>query len=98
MRAVPPSASTTSLSHSRRYSATPVTLNPRRAPPRGTGTGPRRLSIRLTLHVVATAVGGPEVLALVDEPDRSPGPGEVVLDVRAAGVNPVDFKRYAGRM
>lgn len=50
----------------------------------------------MALHVVATAAGGPEVLALVDEPDREPGPGEVVLDVRAAGVNPVDSKRYAG--
>ncbi len=50
----------------------------------------------MTLHVVATALGGPEVLALVDEPDREPGPGEVVLDVRAAGVNPIDYKRYAG--
>jgi NADPH2:quinone reductase len=50
----------------------------------------------MALHVVATAVGGPEVLALVDEPDREPGPGEVVLDVRAAGVNPVDYKRYSG--
>jgi NADPH2:quinone reductase len=50
----------------------------------------------MTVHVVATAAGGPEVLALVDEPDREPGQGEVVVDVRAAGVNPIDFKRYAG--
>jgi NADPH:quinone reductase-like Zn-dependent oxidoreductase len=50
----------------------------------------------MALHVVATAAGGPEVLELVDEPDREPGPGEVALDVRAAGVNPVDYKRYAG--
>ena len=50
----------------------------------------------MSMHVVATALGGPEVLALVDEPDRAPGPGEVVLDVRAAGVNPIDSKRYAG--
>ena len=50
----------------------------------------------MALHVVATAVGGPEVLELVDEPDREPGSGEVLLDVRAAGVNPVDSKRYAG--
>ncbi len=52
----------------------------------------------MSLHVVATAVGGPEVLELVDEPDRSPGVGEAVLSVRAAGVNPVDFKRYGGGM
>jgi NADPH:quinone reductase-like Zn-dependent oxidoreductase len=46
--------------------------------------------------VVATAYGGPEVLALVEEPDRAPGPGEAVLEVRAAGVNPADWKSYGG--
>jgi NADPH:quinone reductase len=48
--------------------------------------------------VVATAFGGPEVLAVVQEPIAQPGPGEVALDVRAAGVNPVDWKRYSGAM
>jgi NADPH:quinone reductase len=48
--------------------------------------------------VVATAYGGPEVLALVDEPVAEPGPGEVRVEVRAAGVNPVDWKRYSGAM
>jgi NADPH2:quinone reductase len=51
----------------------------------------------MALRVVATSAGGPEVLDLVYEPDPDPGPGEVVLDIRAAGVNPVDVKRYAGR-
>ncbi|MEO5901479.1 MAG: NADP-dependent oxidoreductase [Ilumatobacteraceae bacterium] len=46
--------------------------------------------------VVATAFGGPEVLELIDEEVRSPGPGEVLLEVRAAGVNPVDYKLYSG--
>jgi NADPH:quinone reductase-like Zn-dependent oxidoreductase len=46
--------------------------------------------------VVATAFGGPEVLAVVDRPAGRPGPGEVLLEVRAAGVNPVDWKRYGG--
>jgi NADPH:quinone reductase len=46
--------------------------------------------------VVATAFGGPEVLALVDLPVGAPGPGEVLLDVRAAGTNPVDYKAYSG--
>jgi len=50
----------------------------------------------MTKRVVATAAGGPEVLELVEEPDREPGPGEVLIEVRAAGVNPVDYKRYAG--
>src|SRR5688572_16740840 len=34
--------------------------------------------------------GGPEVLKLEDAPDPAPGPGQVVVAVRAAGVNPVD--------
>jgi NADPH:quinone reductase-like Zn-dependent oxidoreductase len=46
--------------------------------------------------VVATAYGGPEVLALVEEADRPPGQGEAVLQVRAAGVNPADWKSYGG--
>jgi NADPH:quinone reductase-like Zn-dependent oxidoreductase len=50
----------------------------------------------MTKRVVATAAGGPEVLELVEAPDREPGPGEVLIEVLAAGVNPVDYKRYAG--
>jgi NADPH:quinone reductase-like Zn-dependent oxidoreductase len=46
--------------------------------------------------VVATAYGGPEVLSVVDEPVPDPGPGEVRIAVRAAGVNPVDYKAYSG--
>jgi NADPH:quinone reductase len=46
--------------------------------------------------VVAPSYGGPEVLALVDQPDRPPGTGEAVLEVRAAGVNPADWKSYGG--
>jgi NADPH2:quinone reductase len=34
--------------------------------------------------------GGPEVLKLEDVPDPTPGPQQVVVSVRAAGVNPVD--------
>ncbi len=34
--------------------------------------------------------GGPEVLKLEDVPDPQPGPGQVVVDIRAVGVNPVD--------
>lgn len=34
--------------------------------------------------------GGPEVLQLEDVPDLSAGPGQVVVQVRAIGVNPVD--------
>ncbi|HEY3759676.1 MAG TPA: NADP-dependent oxidoreductase [Solirubrobacteraceae bacterium] len=45
--------------------------------------------------VVATAFGGPEVLSLVDEPLDGPGGGEVRLAIRAAGINPIDWKRYS---
>ena len=46
--------------------------------------------------VVATAFGGPEVLALVDEDVAAPQAGQVLLEVRAAGVNPIDWKLYSG--
>jgi NADPH2:quinone reductase len=46
--------------------------------------------------VVATAFGGPEVLSLIEVPVRPPGPGEVQIQVRAAGVNPIDYKSYTG--
>jgi NADPH:quinone reductase-like Zn-dependent oxidoreductase len=36
--------------------------------------------------------GGPEVLQLVDVDRQEPGPTEVLVRVRAAGVNPVDWK------
>jgi len=50
----------------------------------------------MTRAVVATAYGGPEVLRLVDVDPGRPGPAEVVLEVRAAGVNPADWKSYSG--
>jgi NADPH:quinone reductase-like Zn-dependent oxidoreductase len=42
--------------------------------------------------------GGPEVLEMVDLPDSHPGPGEVRIAVRAAGVNPSDWKKRKGLM
>lgn len=36
------------------------------------------------------AAGGPEVMQLQDVPDLQPGPDQVVVEVRAVGVNPVD--------
>ena len=46
--------------------------------------------------VLATAYGGPEVLSIADEPVPPPGPGEARIEVRAAGVNPIDWKAYSG--
>ncbi|MDN3355236.1 NADP-dependent oxidoreductase [Actinomadura sp. DC4] len=42
--------------------------------------------------------GGPEVLEIVELPDPHPGPGQVRIAVRAAGVNPSDWKKRAGLM
>jgi NADPH2:quinone reductase len=48
--------------------------------------------------VIATAFGGPEVLAIVDEPVGRPGPGEVSVEVRAVGTNPIDYRVYSGEL
>ncbi|WP_327358953.1 NADP-dependent oxidoreductase [Streptomyces sp. NBC_01304] len=42
--------------------------------------------------------GGPEVLEIVDLPDPHPEPGQIRISVRAAGVNPSDWKKRAGLM
>ncbi|MFF3915850.1 NADP-dependent oxidoreductase [Streptomyces sp. NPDC001852] len=42
--------------------------------------------------------GDPEVLEIVDLPDPHPGPGQVRIAVRAAGVNASDWKKRAGLM
>ncbi len=42
--------------------------------------------------------GGPEVLEIVDLPDPHPGPGQVRIAVRAAGLNPSDWKKRHGLM
>lgn len=65
-----------------------------RKPRNGTGWAP--VAPPMTTTVVATAFGGPEVLAVVDEPVRAPGADEVVIEVRAIGTNPVDYKLYGG--
>lgn len=41
--------------------------------------------------------GGPEVLEAVDIPRPSPGLSQVLVRVRAAGVNPTDWKHRGGR-
>lgn len=42
--------------------------------------------------------GGPEVLEIVDLADPHPGPGEVRIEVRAAGINASDWKKRQGLM
>jgi NADPH:quinone reductase-like Zn-dependent oxidoreductase len=45
-----------------------------------------------------TAYGGPEVLVWGDAPDPHPGPGQIRIAVRAASVNPIDWKVLAGML
>ncbi|QCX80158.1 Zinc-type alcohol dehydrogenase-like protein [Streptomyces sp. YIM 121038] len=45
---------------------------------------------------VYTRHGGPEVEALIDREPPRPGPGQLLVAVRAAGVNPVDHKLRGG--
>jgi hypothetical protein len=46
--------------------------------------------------IVVHPYGGPEVLKFEESPDPVPGPGDVLVRVAAAGVNPIDYKRRAG--
>ena len=47
--------------------------------------------------VVITEPGEPEVLRWLEVPDPVPGPGEVVIDVAASGVNRADLMQRQGR-
>lgn len=47
--------------------------------------------------VEVTANGGPEVLASTERPDPTPGPGQVLVEVAAAGVNFMDIYAREGR-
>jgi NADPH:quinone reductase len=46
--------------------------------------------------IVVTETGGPEVLVQAEHPDPEPGPGQVVVEAAAAGVNFIDIYRRAG--
>ncbi|GAA3464143.1 NADP-dependent oxidoreductase [Saccharothrix longispora] len=53
-----------------------------------------------TRAISQSTLGGPEVLTAITRPTPVPGPTEVLVRVRAAGVNPVDAKtrRTGGRL
>jgi alcohol dehydrogenase len=42
--------------------------------------------------------GGPEGSLVMVVPAPSPGPGDLLVEVRAAGLNPVDFKVRQGKL
>ncbi|MCY7395360.1 MAG: NAD(P)H-quinone oxidoreductase [Nocardioides sp.] len=46
--------------------------------------------------VVAGKTGGPEVLSVAELPEPVPGPGEVLIDVAAAGLNRADLLQRQG--
>ena len=46
--------------------------------------------------VVYTRTGDPDVLRLVERPEPTPGPGEVLIRVAVSGVNPTDWKTRRG--
>jgi NADPH:quinone reductase-like Zn-dependent oxidoreductase len=53
---------------------------------------------RRSKAVIFTEFGSPDVLRYVDVEEPHPGPGEVRIGVRAAGVNPLDVKVRRGVM
>ena len=52
----------------------------------------------MATRIVAREYGGPEVLTADEFDVPAPGPGKVVVDVRAAGINPFDHKVISGAM
>jgi NADPH2:quinone reductase len=56
----------------------------------------RGWSADMATKVVATAYGGPEVLSMVEADVAAPAAGEVIVDVRASGINPIDYKVVSG--
>ena len=46
--------------------------------------------------IEVTEYGGPEQLRVIDRPEPTPGPGQLVVDVAAAGVNFIDTYKRSG--
>lgn len=52
----------------------------------------------MTRALVFNSYGGPETQEIIERPVPVPGPGEIAIEVKAAGVNPADWKIRAGQM
>ena len=50
----------------------------------------------ITRTIIATRPGGPEVLQVVERPRPVPGQGEMLVRVRAAGMNRIDVLQRLG--
>jgi NADPH:quinone reductase-like Zn-dependent oxidoreductase len=48
-------------------------------------------------RVLAPEYGGPDVLRVIEEEVVQPGPGQVLIAVRAVGMNPADYKGFSGQ-
>lgn len=48
-------------------------------------------------HIAITEFGGPEALRLVSGENPAPGPGQVLIEVAAAGVNRPDVMQRQGK-
>lgn len=57
---------------------------------------PARFVTRYMKAIVLNQYGGPDELAVADHADPKVAPGEVLVRVKAAGINPVDWKLAAG--
>jgi putative PIG3 family NAD(P)H quinone oxidoreductase len=55
-----------------------------------------RITVLLMYAITISKPGGPEVLAWSEVPDPKPGPGEVLVDVAAAGINRADLLQRQG--
>lgn len=51
---------------------------------------------RMARFVTYSQTGGPEVLEVTEGPEPEAGPGQVLVAIRAAGVNPIDGKLRQG--
>ena len=53
---------------------------------------------RVMRALVIHRYGGPDVMSLEERPAPRPGPRDVLIDVRAASLNPIDFKLREGKV